>query len=273
MPDLLAPFAHAVAAALAGTHHVLVSTGLAPDAGLTWVLAIAGLVLAVRLLLLPVAIHSVRLARASALARPHLTAVRERYRGRTDPASLRAQSEELRRVQAEHGVSRLGCLPVLLQLPVLFALYHVLADVAAGRTLGALDAALVASAGSAAVLGVHLADRAGALLTSPGHFVVVAALALCSAGLGYATQRWFVLPNTSLEGMPAQLADVQRLLPVLSAAGLLVAAASVPAGLLVYWVASNAVTLVQQAVVTTWFPTPGTEAHACREARLAATAG
>ncbi|MDO5698638.1 MAG: membrane protein insertase YidC [Dermatophilus congolensis] len=264
MPAVLMPFAQIVALLLAAAHTLLTTLGLAPDSGATWVLAIAGLTVAVRTLLLPLTVHGVKLARSSANARPALDEMRKRYEGRTDLDSLRAMREEQLAIQAEHGVPRAGCLPMLLQLPILFALYGVLSAVARGDAIGAMDASLVSSLGSAHVAGVGLAERLGswgALTTDPTHLAVIVLLALTSAGLSYATMRWFSLPNMVLTGMPAAMVDVQKMMPMLSALGLLFAAAAVPVGLLVYWVASNAYTLVQQAVVTRWFPTPGSPAH------------
>jgi YidC/Oxa1 family membrane protein insertase len=58
------------------------------------------------------------------------------------------------------------------------------------------------------------------------------------------------------------VARVQHLLPLLSAAGLLVAGGFVPVALLVYWVCNALWTLAQSAVVTRWFPTPGSPAAA-----------
>jgi YidC/Oxa1 family membrane protein insertase len=52
----------------------------------------------------------------------------------------------------------------------------------------------------------------------------------------------------------------QQLLPALSAVGLLVAAGFVPVALLVYWVVNSTWSLGQAAVVTHWFPTPGSPA-------------
>ena len=272
MPTVLMPFAHLVAAVLATAHTLLTSLGLPAHSGMTWVLAIAGLVVGVRTLLLPLTVHGVKLARASANARPALTELRTRYEGRTDLESLRAMREEQLAIQAEHGVPRAGCLPMLLQLPILFALYGVLAAVARGEAIGAMDPGLVSSLGSASVLGVGLAERLGSwsgLGGDPAQPAVIVGLALTSAVLSYATQRWFTLPNMVLDGMPAAVADVQRMMPMLSALGLLAASAAVPVGLLVYWVASNGYTLVQQAVVVRWFPTPGSPAHDAWTARRA----
>lgn len=269
MPDLLLPVKAAVSAALAAAHAALAALGADPASALAWIGAIALLVAAVRLALLPLVAHGVRTAHASARARPALEEVRRRYAGRRDPDSLRALAAEQRAVQAEHGVSALGCLPVLAQLPIVFALYAVLADVAGGRAVGAMDAALVASAGSASILGVRLADRWDAVSAAPSHVAVVVGLALASAGLSYASTRWFALPNTVLEGMPEAMVSAQRLMPALSAVGVLVAAGAVPVGLLVYWVATNAWTAGQQFAIARWWPTPGTPAHAALLARRA----
>lgn len=270
MPDLLSPVVDLVAAALAGAHSLLTALGLDPGGGAGWVLAIVALVVLVRALLLPLTVHGVRLARASAKARPALTELRQRYAGRKDLESMRRLAEEQRRIQSEHGMSRLGCLPILLQVPILFALYHVLASVARGESVGPMDATLVAAAGSASLLGVSLADRLGtALLAEPVQLAVIGGMALLSAALGYVTQRWLVLPNMVLDGLPDAFAETQRMMPALSAVGLLVAAGAVPTGLLVYWVASNVWTLGQQAVITRWFPTPGSPAHDAWLARRA----
>ena len=255
MPDLILPLKTAVAAVLAAAHALLSAAGLDPGAGGTWAAAIALLVLLVRLALLPAVAHGVRQARAAALARPQLLQLCERY------------AAQQRAVRAEHGLSPLGCLPALLQLPVAFALYAVLADVAAGRPVGAMDAALVASAGSASIAGARLADRLGGLAAAPGQLAVAVGLAVASALLSYATQRWFVLPNVALDGLPEAMAGAQRLMPAVSAVGLLASAAVVPVGLLLYWVAGNACTLAQQALITRYWPTPGTPAHEALLAR------
>ena len=112
----------------------------------------------------------------SARARPHLRELTERYRNRKDPESLRAFAAERRRIAAEHRLSPWGCLPVLAQIPVWLALYHLLSDVAGGSPVGAVDAGLVASLGAATVLGVPLAER-GYLGAGGIHLAVVAALA------------------------------------------------------------------------------------------------
>ena len=261
--SLLDPISHALAAVVAATHDGLTALGAAPDSAATWLLCIAAVVVLVRGAMLPLVVHGVRQAHAASRARPHLREVAERYRGRTDADSVRSMLEERRQISAEHGVSRLGCLPVLLQMPVWLALYHLLADVASGTTVGAMGTDLVASLDSADVLGVSLSAH-GYLGSGAGHLLVVAGLALTAAAMSFVTQKFFVEPNTVLDGMPEAFATAHRWMPALSAVGLLVAGGVVPVALLAYWILSSAWTLAQSAVVARWFPTPGTPAAARR---------
>ena len=257
--SFLDPLSHALASLIAAAHVGLTSLDADPAAGTTWLLCILAVVVAVRLALLPLAVHGVRLAHASARARPHLQDLANRYRNRKDADSLRRLMEERRRISAEHGMPRLGCLPLLIQLPIWLALYHLLADVAAGVPVGAMTPELVASLGAATLLGVPLAER-GYLGAGTPHLAVVAGLALVAAALAYATQRYLVAPNTVTDGLPEAVAKAHQMMPALSALGLLVAGAVVPVALLAYWVCNSMWTLGQSAVIWWWFPTPGSPA-------------
>jgi YidC/Oxa1 family membrane protein insertase len=260
--SLLDPLSHALAGVLASAHAGLTSLGLDPASGPVWVLSIAAVVVGVRVALLPLVAHGVRAAHASARARPQLRELTERYRDRRDPASLRQLTEERRRIAAEHRLSPWGCLPVVAQLPVWFALYHLLSGVATGATVGAMDTGLVASLGAATVLGIPLADRG--YVGGPAHLAVVGAIAGAAALLSYVTQKYVVAPNAVVDGLSETMARAQQLMPVLSATGLLVAGGVVPVALLVYWVLNSSWTLGQSAVIARWFPTPGTPAAARR---------
>lgn len=259
--SLLDPFSHALAAVLAAAHDGLTVLGADPAAGSTWLLCVAAVVVALRLALLPAVVHGVRQAHAAARARPHLQDLAGSLGDHPDPDSLRRHLAERRRVSAEHGVSRLGCLPVLLQVPVWLALYHLLADVASGTAVGAMDPGLVSSLGAASVLGVSLTGS-GYLGGGPAHLAVVTGLAATAATLSYVTQRYVVAANTLTDGLPEAVVSAQRMMPALSALGLVVAGGVVPVTLLAYWACSSAWTLGQSAVVARWFPTPGTAAAA-----------
>jgi YidC/Oxa1 family membrane protein insertase len=219
--SVLDPISHVLAAVLAKAHTGLVSLGADPGSGTTWVLCVAVLVVIVRAALLPLVAHGVRQAHAAARARPQLT----------------------------------DLLPVLIQLPVLVALYHLLSNVAAGVAVGAVTPHLVASLGAATLLGLPLAER-GYLGAGWSHLAVVGGLAVVAALLSYFTQRFLVAPNTVLTDVPDAIARTHQLMPALSAAGLLVAGGAVPVALLVYWVCNSLWTLSQSAVIRRWFPTP-----------------
>jgi len=259
----LAPFQHALAAVLAAAHDGLTALGADPAAGGTWLLCVAAVVVTLRLALLPLVVHGVRQAHAGARARPHLQELSTRLGPRPDRDRLRQHLEERRTVSAEHGVSRLGCLPMLLQLPVWLALYHLISDVASGTAVGAMGPGLVSSLGAASVLGVTLAGS-GYLGGGPAHLAVVAGLAVTAASLSYVTQRYVVASNTVTEGLPEAMATAQKVIPTLSAVGLLIAGGVVPVALLAYWMCNSAWTLGQSAAIAHWFPTPGTAAYARR---------
>jgi YidC/Oxa1 family membrane protein insertase len=259
--SVLDPLSHALAAVLAVAHAGLTAVGADPTSGLVWVLCIAAVVAVVRMALLPLVVHGVRLAHATARARPQLRELENRFRGRQDAASLRAFIDERRRIGAEHNVSRWGCLPLLVQLPIWFALYRLLADMAAGVPVGAVGSDLVASLAAATVLGVPLVER-GYLGAGWAHLAVVGGLAATSAVMSFITQKYLVAPNTVLAEVPEVMVRTQQLLPAMSAIGLLVAGGLVPVALLIYWVCNAGWTLAQSAVVWRWFPTPGSPAAA-----------
>lgn len=261
--SVLDPVSHALAAVVAAAHDGLTALGADPSSGPVWLLSIAAVVLVVRLALLPLVARGVRQAHAAARARPALQDLTRRYRNRRDADSVRELLAERRRISADHGLSRLGCLPLLLQLPVWFALYRLMSDVAAGTPVGAMTVDLVVSFGAATVLGVPLAER-GYLGAGLSHLAVVAGLATAAAALSYVTQKYLVVPNTPTADLPEAMARAQHLLPAVSALGLFVAGSVVPVALLAYWVCNNLWTLGQSAVLWRWFPTPGTPAAARR---------
>ncbi len=269
---LVQPVESVISWPLATIHQVAAGAGLPP--GPAWLLALLGLVAIVRLGLLPLVARQVRLAHASARARPALEQITRRYAGRTDPQSQAAQLAELRQARAEHGAG-LGCLPALVQAVIYFGLYRLLIDVATGvpgASVGAMTADLVASARGAQLGGVGLASLLGSLGWSPAG-VGVAMVAVLAAAISYVTTRWVSLPNlpevTGDDPAAAAQRVSLRIMPWLGAGGLLASAAFVPAGVVLYWAASNLWTLAQQAVVVRWAPTPGTAAYRAKAARHA----
>lgn len=146
---------------------------------------------------------------------------------------------ERRRIATEHNMSRLSVLPLLLQLPIWLALYHLMANIAAGVPVGAVTEGLAASLAAATLLGVPLAQR-GYLAAGWTHLPIVAGLAGTAAILSYLTQRFLVAPNMVMTEAPEVLAKTQQMMPAISAIGLVIAGSVVPVALLVYWVCNTA---------------------------------
>ena len=63
---------------------------------------------------------------------PELNKVREKYKGKKDQASMAAMQEETQSVYDKYGISPTGsCVYMLIQMPILFALYRVFYNVPA----------------------------------------------------------------------------------------------------------------------------------------------
>lgn len=83
--------------------------------------------LAVKILFIPFGIKQQKTQIQSAKLRPKMMAIEKKYAGRTDKATLNKKQQEIMDLQQKEGVSPLsGCLPLLVQLPVIMALYNII---------------------------------------------------------------------------------------------------------------------------------------------------
>ena len=79
-----------------------------------------------QLILLPLAIKSHKAQLRSAAMRPKEMAIRKKYNGRTDRATQQKMQQEIQEMYQKEGYSPLsGCLPLLLQLPLIFILFAI----------------------------------------------------------------------------------------------------------------------------------------------------
>ncbi|MBB3677120.1 membrane protein insertase YidC [Modestobacter versicolor] len=234
--------------------HALFSTVLDPASGAAWALAIALLVVTVRLLLFPVSTRQVRSQRAVQELQPQVQALRAQHRD--DPQALAAA---IRGLQQERGVSPLaGCLPALLQVPVFLALLHVLRRLAPGKEgLYSWSYELTQQAAEATLAGAPVSssftDHPAGTTTAVVAVVLIVAMCLTSFLTQRATQR-------RSGPVTGQAATVQRLLLYGMPTSLAVTGFFFPVGVLLYWTTNNLWTLGQQLYVLRRFPPPGSPA-------------
>jgi YidC/Oxa1 family membrane protein insertase len=230
------------------------------SSGAAWALSIVVLVVLMRLLLVPLFIKQMHATRKMTALAPQVAELKKKYKN--DRQKL---NEETMKLYKENGANPLaGCLPVVAQLPVFFALFGVLRAIAEDQPSYGLTPAVVHSAQHAQIFGVvTVADR---LLTSifPPVFssigtsqkVVILLTVVVSAATTFMTVR-----QSMKRGMTPQMDPnnpmassqkmMQYIVPVFALSGLYW-----QYGLVLYWVTTNLWTLGQQWVLFRRFPPP-----------------
>lgn len=90
-------------------------------------LAIILFTIVVNLLMMPLNIRQQKFSKLSAKISPETQAIEAKYKGRTDQESMLAKNQEIQAIYAKYGISPSGsCLQLLIQMPILFALYRVI---------------------------------------------------------------------------------------------------------------------------------------------------
>lgn len=90
-------------------------------------LAIIIFTIVVYMLMLPLTIKQQKFSKLSNKMNPELQAIQKKYKGKNDNDSMMAMQTETQAVYAKYGVSPMGsCVQMLIQLPILFALYKVI---------------------------------------------------------------------------------------------------------------------------------------------------
>src|SRR5499427_4910127 len=138
--------------------HAVLSVPFGASSGWAWGLSIVFLVMFMRLLMVPLFVKQVNAQRKMQAHMPQLQEIRKRYKN--DKQRL---NEETMKFYKENGINPLGgCLPLVAQLPVFWALFNVLkaiADWTPGHTPSyGLTVPVVESALHAHIFGVSLAD-------------------------------------------------------------------------------------------------------------------
>ncbi len=93
----------------------------------SYALALLWFALFVKLILLPFGIKQQKQQIKGARLRPKMYAIEKKYAGRTDRVTLQKKQQEIMAMQQEEGYSPLsGCLPMLIQLPLILILYRII---------------------------------------------------------------------------------------------------------------------------------------------------
>jgi YidC/Oxa1 family membrane protein insertase len=178
----------------------------------------------------------------------------------------------------ETGTNPLSsCLPILVQSPFFFALYHVLSNVAKGHKVGVIHQDLVNSAQHARIFGAPLpakfldsaatAHQLHASLTEI-RVVTIVMIVLMSASQFY-TQRQLMTKNVDMT-VKTPFMQQQKMLMYVFPIMFAVFGIRFPVGVLIYWLTTNVWTMGQQMVVIRRNPTPGSLAFKQRQERLRA---
>jgi len=270
---ILWPIKWVIEAILVAFHAGLTAIGLNPDDGVTWVLAIVGLVLVVRAALIPIFVRQIKSQRRMLEVAPQVKKIQDKYKGKKDQFSREAMSRETMGLYKRTGTNPLSsCLPLLLQMPIFFGLFSVLNDaqnpnIDAG--VGLLNSQLHRSFGEAEFLGAPLRMS---ISNSEGNVTVIIisiVMIILMTASQFITQLQIMSRNQSAEMKASPMYRQQRILLYILPLVFLFSGFTFPLGVMFYWLVSNFWTMVQQFIVIRNMPTPGSEAALAREVRIA----
>lgn len=232
---------------LSSIYHFLAANAALSTIG-AYGLAIIVLTLVVRLVLAPLFQLQLRLSRRSMEQQkklaPELAELRKKYKN--DPQK---QQQAMMQLYRDHGVNPLaglsGCLPALLQFPILSALYYVFYGNA--RAHAFVDHFLFVP---------HLNDTPSShpLLNGlPIPTLVYLVIPLLAAATTFVQSRMMQQPTSPVPTeQELQQQQMTRTMQFMMPLMILYFAFVTPAGLGLYWLVSNCVSIVQQYFVTGW---------------------
>ena len=248
------------------TFHKGLSFIVSPDSGWAWGLAIVGLVVLIRILLIPLFVKQIKSQRNMQIIQPQVKEIQKKYAGDRE-----RQSQELMALYKETGTNPLAsCLPILAQAPIFFALFHVLQGIAQMKAYGVMTDPLVDQAHNAKIFGAplygtftHRAETDNPSVT----LVVTVILIILMTLTTFLTQRQMIVKNSAPDNpMVQQQKILLYVFPIIFA----ISGINFPIGVLLYWFTTNLWTMGQQFYVIHNSPQPGTPAFAQLEQRKAA---
>ena len=274
MDTILWPLMVAVAWVMVYIHKFLVLIGIGkPDApGVAWVLSIIGLTVFVRILIMPLFVKQIRASRGMQLMQPELQALQAKYKGKKDPASRQRQQEEMMALYRKHGTNPFSsCMPILIQMPIFFALFRVLANLGkvadssgygGHSAIGPLTADLAEQVQNSTVFGASLSSS---FMNSSDLTVKIVTVIMIIA---MSATQWYTMAQLSMKNMPESsknsdnpMMRSQRMMMTVMPLFFAFTGVQFQIGVLIYWVTSNLWTMGQQFYTINRMPAPGSEAE------------
>src|ERR671939_1795272 len=258
---LLQPLEYAVAAIMVAWHTVLGAVGMPATSGWTWALSIVGLVIVIRILLIPLFVKQIKASRGLQLIQPEMQKIQKKYKGKTDPASRQAMTQETMALYKESGTNPFAsCLPILLQSPVFFALFRVLNGIPQHKSIGPLNQTLVEQADKAKLFGAQLSDTFTHANTLATRILTVVLIILMSLST-FTTQRQLMTKNMPASALDNPFARQQKMLLYVLPLFFAISGINFPIGVLLYWLTTNVWSMGQQFYVIRRMPAPGSPAE------------
>ncbi|WP_224392665.1 membrane protein insertase YidC [Pseudonocardia sp. ICBG1293] len=234
---------------------------LGDDNGFAWALSVVFLVFTLRVILYKPFVVQVRSMRKMQEMAPEMQKLRKKYAN--DRQKL---ATEMQKLQQQNGANPLmGCLPILVQIPVFIGLFHVLREFKPGKTENyVFNAAENASFVDSSLFGAKLGSAVWPLQNTAsvaelgGNLVsqwIVMIPLMIAAGIfthitarhSVARQQAQIAAGTVAANPQAEI--MQKLMLYVFPIGVVVGAPFLPLAVLFYWVANNLWTLGQQYVV------------------------
>ena len=253
--------------------HKLLSFVMDPDSGWTWLLSIVLLTVVVRIIIFPLFVKQIKSSRGMQMAAPELKAIQQKYKGKTDPESRQAMANETMQVYKEHDANPVGsCLPVLIQMPIFFALFRVLfyklpEAAKSNKSFGILTPELADSAHNARIFGgTTISDS---FLTGDMSAKIIAGVIIALMVLvTFLTQKELTMRNMPPSALEGPMASTQKMMLYMLPFIYVISGPGMPIGVLGYWLTTNVWTFGQQWGMITKNPTPGSAAEKARHERI-----
>ncbi len=267
---VLRPLEYVVAWLMVTWHSVLTTIGLPATSGWTWALSIVGLVIVIRIILIPLFVRQIKASRGLQMIQPEIKKIQAKYKGKNDQESRQKMTQETMALYKETGTNPFAsCLPIVLQAPIFFALFRTLNGIRKpGFHVGALTETLRAQADQSTLFGSPLSGSFMNSHQASTKILTVVLIVLMSAST-FTTQRQLMMKNMPASAMDNPFAQQQKILLYVLPLVFAVSGVNFPIGVLLYWLTTNVWSMGQQFYVIRRMPAPGSPAEQARLERLA----